>query len=92
MMMYTTFISWIIFAIILILSTIMVSVIVAASTSWGIGAGNDLPWKLSEDMKHFKNITTGGKGRNAVVMVSTLYLPPRTLYDILIGLIDIIFH
>lgn len=33
--------------------------IVAVSTNNVIGAGGDLPWRLSEDLKHFKNITMG---------------------------------
>ena len=53
----------------------MVSVIVAASKGeWGIGCGNELPWRLSEDMKHFKNVTQSveqdkiNDGINAVIM------------------------
>ena len=36
-----------------------VSMIVAVSTNNVIGAGGDLPWHLSEDLKHFKTITMG---------------------------------
>ncbi|GMI21020.1 hypothetical protein TrCOL_g13570 [Triparma columacea] len=49
----------------------MVSVIVAASKAeWGIGCKNELPWRISEDMKHFKNITETAEGDkvNAVIM------------------------
>src|SRR6266404_1412581 len=32
---------------------------VAIAKNWVIGGGNDLPWYLPEDLKHFKKITTG---------------------------------
>lgn len=49
------------------------SVIVAATTSGGIGLDGDLPWRnlLTLDLKNFKEITTGTKSlkcRNAVIM------------------------
>jgi dihydrofolate reductase len=37
----------------------MISIIVAASTNNVIGANGDLPWRLSDDLKHFKAITMG---------------------------------
>jgi dihydrofolate reductase len=46
------------------------SVIVAATTSGGIGKDGNLPWRLSKDMQYFKAVTTRspeGK-RNAVIM------------------------
>ena len=37
----------------------MISIIVAASTNNVIGAKGDLPWRLSDDLKHFKAVTMG---------------------------------
>ena len=37
----------------------MISIIVAASTNNVIGANGDLPWRLPDDLKHFKAITMG---------------------------------
>ena len=37
----------------------MISLIVAASTNNVIGAGGDLPWRLSDDLKRFKALTMG---------------------------------
>jgi dihydrofolate reductase len=42
----------------------MISIIVAASDNDVIGQANALPWHLSRDLKHFKDLTTG----NAVIM------------------------
>jgi len=35
------------------------SIIVAMSSNRVIGVNNTLPWHLSEDLKHFKSLTTG---------------------------------
>ncbi|NBW52886.1 MAG: dihydrofolate reductase [Betaproteobacteria bacterium] len=35
------------------------SIIVAISSNRVIGVNNSLPWHLSEDLKHFKSLTTG---------------------------------
>ena len=35
------------------------SIIVAMSSNRAIGVNNTLPWHLSEDLKHFKSLTTG---------------------------------
>lgn len=35
------------------------SIIVAMSSNRAIGINNTLPWHLSEDLKHFKTLTTG---------------------------------
>ena len=35
------------------------SIIVAMSSTRVIGVNNSLPWHLSEDLKHFKTLTTG---------------------------------
>lgn len=37
----------------------MISIIVAVSDDWGIGKDNELLWKISEDLKRFKRLTTG---------------------------------
>ena len=37
----------------------IVSVIVAAAQNQVIGDGNDIPWRLSSDLKYFKKITSG---------------------------------
>lgn len=37
----------------------MISIIVAVSDDWGIGKDNELLWKISDDLKRFKNLTTG---------------------------------
>lgn len=37
----------------------MISIIVAASENNVIGAAGDLPWRLSDDLKHFKATTLG---------------------------------
>ena len=42
----------------------LLTIIVATDTQRGIGIDNTLPWKLPEDMAHFKRITTG----HAVIM------------------------
>jgi len=42
----------------------IVSIIVAMDEQGVIGAKNDLPWHLSDDLKHFKKITMG----NPIVM------------------------
>lgn len=47
----------------------MISIIVAMAENNVIGKGNDLPWRLSGDLKHFAKITTG----NTVVMGSNTF-------------------
>ena len=37
----------------------MISIIVAVSTNNVIGAQGELPWRLSDDLKHFKTVTMG---------------------------------
>lgn len=37
----------------------LLTIIVAADAQRGIGINNTLPWKLAEDMAHFKRLTTG---------------------------------
>lgn len=42
----------------------LLSIIVAADRNRGIGINNTLPWKLPEDLAHFKRLTTG----HAIIM------------------------
>jgi dihydrofolate reductase len=37
----------------------IISLVVAAATNNGIGLGGTLPWKLPNDLRHFKNVTWG---------------------------------
>ena len=37
----------------------IVSIIVATDENGGIGIENRLPWRLSDDLRHFKELTTG---------------------------------
>lgn len=43
------------------------TIVVAADEALGIGRAGALPWRLKEDMKHFRELTTGD-GKNLVVM------------------------
>ena len=42
----------------------MFKIIVARDLNRGIGMNKDLPWKIREDMNHFKNLTTKTKNKN----------------------------
>ena len=55
----------------------MISIIVAVSDDWGIGKDNELLWRISDDLKRFKRLTTG----NAVIMGKKTWesLPIRPL-------------
>jgi len=55
----------------------MISIIVAVSDDWGIGKDNELLWRLPEDLKRFKRLTTG----NAIIMGKKTWesLPRRPL-------------
>jgi dihydrofolate reductase len=56
--------------------------IIAVNNLGYIGKDNTLLWKCSEDLKHFKNLTTGGKllvGYN-----TSLKLPPLKNREILV--------
>ncbi|MBF0385626.1 MAG: dihydrofolate reductase [Candidatus Omnitrophica bacterium] len=47
------------------------AIIVAIDKKRGIGRNGSIPWTLSEDMRHFKDITTKARGkgqRNVVIM------------------------
>lgn len=37
----------------------LISIVVAASTNNVIGVGGELPWRLADDLRHFKAITMG---------------------------------
>uniref|UniRef100_A0A7S1KUV1 Bifunctional dihydrofolate reductase-thymidylate synthase n=1 Tax=Alexandrium catenella TaxID=2925 RepID=A0A7S1KUV1_ALECA len=51
-----------------------ISVIVATAQNGGIGKDGNLPWRIPEDLAHFKRVTTarpkgdGASGSNAVIM------------------------
>ncbi len=44
--------------------SIKVAQVVAISTNRCIGKGNDLPWRLPEDLKHFKSVTVDTNAAN----------------------------
>jgi len=44
------------------------SIVVAIDSQLGIGKNNALPWRLKEDMKHFRELTTAGTEMNSVIM------------------------
>ena len=57
-------------------------IVAAASTSMGIGKQGKLPWRLSADMAHFKDVTSTTSSalkRNAVIMGRATWesIPPR---------------
>ena len=62
-----------------------ISLIVAGCTvedpkKLGIGLDGNLPWKLSQEMKHFTKLTkSGGAGKNAVLMGRKTWesIPPK---------------
>ncbi|KYG85866.1 hypothetical protein AWW67_00640 [Roseivirga seohaensis] len=61
----------------------MKTIIVAKAMNNAIGKDNDLPWKLPNDMRHFKQITTGHvviMGRKNYESIPTKFrpLPNRT--------------
>ena len=58
----------------------IVSAIVAATENWVIGKGNEIPWYLSNDFKHFKKTTMGHHiimGRHTYISIGRP-LPKRT--------------
>jgi dihydrofolate reductase len=44
------------------------TIVVATDSELGIGKTGALPWRLKEDMKHFRELTTSGGGANSVIM------------------------
>ena len=58
----------------------IISLIVAMDEQRGIGRQNSLPWKLTNDLKRFKQITTGYPvimGRNTLLSLPKGALPNR---------------
>ncbi len=57
----------------------MISIIVAVSEDWGIGRDNELLWRIPEDLKRFRRLTTG----NTIIMGKRTWesLPRRPLPD-----------
>ena len=57
----------------------MISIIVAVSEDWGIGKDNELLWRIPEDLKRFRRLTTG----NVIIMGKKTWesLPRRPLPD-----------
>lgn len=47
----------------------MITVIAAVDLNWGIGLNGSMPWKLPEDLKHFRELTMG----NPVLMGRATY-------------------
>lgn len=47
----------------------MITLIAAVDLEWGIGKDGGIPWKLPEDMKHFRDLTSG----NTVIMGRATY-------------------
>ena len=59
----------------------MIACVVAVDSNYGIGSNNELLAHIPEDMKHFKEITTGGTvvvGRKTYDSLSKKPLPNRT--------------
>ena len=50
-----------------------VNIIVAYSNNKGIGKDNSLPWKISSDLKKFRNLTIGNKN-NAIIMGKNTFI------------------
>ena len=50
-----------------------VNIIVVYSDNNGIGKNNSLPWKITSDLKKFKNLTIGNKN-NAIIMGKNTWL------------------
>ena len=64
------------------MTKVPVSCIVAATPEWGIGVDNQLPWRLSQDMKFFTQMTSQyqrGSNQNVVIMGRNTWesIPPR---------------
>lgn len=66
-------------------SNVEVAQIVAMSQNRAIGKDNQLPWHISEDLKHFKQHTNGGiviMGRKTFESMGAKPLPNRTNFVI----------
>ena len=44
------------------------SLICAFCNKRGIGNNNSIPWKITDDLKEFKKITTNGDDKNILIM------------------------
>jgi dihydrofolate reductase len=53
------------------------NLVVCVDNNYGIGLKNNMPWKLSKDLKYFKDITTikkdDGSKPNVVIMGNNTY-------------------
>lgn len=54
----------------------MIKLIAAYDENMGVGINNTLPWHIPEDLKHFKDVTTG---KNIIMGRSTFESLPRIL-------------
>lgn len=65
------------------------SIIVAIDEKGGVGKANTLPWHIPADLRHFKEITTGGTvimGRNTWESIPEKFRPlPNRLNIVLTG-------
>ncbi len=68
------------------------SIIVAHDENWGIGNDNTIPWKISEDMAHFRRITMNAEPgkQNIVIMGRLTYESLPTKFRPLPGRINIV--
>jgi len=65
----------------------MIALIAAISTNNCIGKDNTLPWHIPEDLKHFKEITTGHSvlmGRNTWESIPDKFRPLPNRHNIII--------
>ena len=51
----------------------LINIIVAYEKNGGIGLNNSIPWKITSDLKKFKNLTIGNKN-NALIMGKNTWL------------------
>ena len=64
----------------------MITMVVASAENGVIGKGNDIPWKMRSDMRHFKSLTTSGAdnhlvmGRKTFESMGSKVLPGRTMH------------
>lgn len=66
-------------------ANVEVAQVVAMSQNRAIGKNNQLPWHISEDLKHFKKLTDGGiviMGRKTFESMGSKPLPNRTNFVI----------
>lgn len=66
-------------------ANVEVAQVVAMSQNRAIGKNNELPWHISDDLKHFKKLTDGGiviMGRKTFESMGSKPLPNRTNFVI----------